>query len=59
MIKTKFKRILKIPKTKNLFANLALATPKLNVTGTSSMVRKEFYVQTVLFSYIKNVVELP
>ena len=55
------KRILKIQRKEkqNLFANFALTTLVLNVTGMLSMVRKEFYVLIVIFEYIKNVQELP
>ena len=43
----------------NLFANFVLTAPVLNVTGMSSMTRKEIFVLVVVFGYIKNVQELP
>ena len=43
----------------NVFPNFVLTTPVLNVTGMSSMTRKELYVLVVIFECIKNVQELP
>ena len=42
-----------------LFANFALNTPVLNVTGMPSMVRKESHVLVVIFRYMTNMQELP
>ena len=46
-------------KKQNLFANFALNTLVLNVTGMPSMVRKDSHVLVVIFRYMTNMQELP